>query len=126
MNLTYNVIQDQLRTLAKSTRYQTDYGFAKEGTVQLFENKRLTSIQREFLFLLAHYYNIFIDVATGEVSDKVLENEIRLEAYSIYKNKKFKDQKKKVEKENLINKTKNKKTHNTVTTKTYKFVPPNR
>lgn len=84
---------DHLRTLAKSSYYQTMFTFMKEGPFQLFENVRdLTSLQLEFLVYLSFYHAIQTDIYLGEVDEQVLDNYVYEDAYCTYKNEQRKRQ----------------------------------
>jgi len=78
-----------LRELAKTDYYQSLYNSAKDLGLQIFENKtQLTKIQLWFLSYIAMYSSINLDIATEDVSDKVLDNVIYEDAYLHYKRKK--------------------------------------
>lgn len=84
-----------LRKLAKDSYYQSLYSSAKELGLQLFENNTdLTKIQLWFLSYISMYASINIDIALGEISERVLENEIYEDAYLLYKRRNNKDIKK--------------------------------
>ncbi len=79
---------DILRELAKNDYYQSLYSSAKELGLQLFENTSdLTRIQLWFLSYMSLYSVINMDIALGEISDRVLENVIYEDAYMLYKKK---------------------------------------
>jgi len=80
-----------LRTLAKSSYYQTLYSLSKDLRVKLFVNDYdFTNIQLTFLHYIALYSNVSMDIALGEVDEIVLDNDIYTDAYLMYKNKKDK------------------------------------
>jgi len=80
-----------LRKLAKTPHYQDLYNLCKELKMNFFENNsQLTSIQITFLKYVCFYYSIFMDVSIGDVSERVLEDEIYEDSYALYKNKKDK------------------------------------
>ena len=77
-----------LRTLAKNDYYQSLYSSAKELGLQIFNNQTdLTRIQLWFLSYMSLYAMINMDIALGEVSEKVLEDTIYEDAYMYYKKK---------------------------------------
>jgi ABC-type microcin C transport system permease subunit YejE len=94
-----------LRKLAKTDYYQALYSSAKELGLQIFENNTdLTKIQLWFLSYMGMYSSINMDIAIGEISERVLENEIYEDAYLIYKKKQFsKDMKNKFQKTEVPN-----------------------
>lgn len=104
-----------LKKLAKSDYYQSLYNCAKEINVQLFKNVYdFSRLQLMFVSYLAYYSNIFMDIAIGDCSDRVLDNEIYEEAYSYYRRESLgKEAKKKF---NSIKLPKQKKDDNTVIT----------
>ena len=77
---------DVLRDLAKEDYYQSLYASAKELGLQLFENKTdLTRIQLWFISYMSIYSVINMDIALGEITERVLDNVIYEDAYLIYK-----------------------------------------
>ena len=100
-----------LRKLAKSDYYQSLYSSAKELGFQIFDNNTdLTKIQLWFLSFMGMYNSINLDIAMGEVSERVLENETYEDAYLVYKKKQFSidmknSQKQKIESQNSIPKS---------------------
>ena len=79
---------DTLRDLAKEDYYQSLYSSAKDLGLQLFENRTdLTRIQLWFISFMSIYSVINMDIALGEVSERVLENTIYEDAYLMYKKK---------------------------------------
>lgn len=89
-----------LRRLARSRRWQTLYTQAKEiGGIRLFENTtNFTPIQVLFLELLQIYHVLYTDLALKEefISEEVIKDWIRADAYLYYrKQKKKKDDKSK-------------------------------
>lgn len=79
-----------LRKLAKSSYYQTLFSFWKEGSnLRLFCNDMdLSYIQLLFLKYLNFYGSLYLDVAMGDIDDKIFENEIYEDSYVMYRNKK--------------------------------------
>lgn len=85
-------ISSNIRTLAKSNKYQTIYSHTKECGMPLFENNGdYNSSQIIFLRYLNFYYNIYTDIAMEYVIEKVLEDEIYEDAYWYYKRTKKTD-----------------------------------
>ena len=77
---------DTLRELAKEDYYQSLYSSCKELGLQLFENNTdLTRIQLWFISFMSIYSVINMDIALGEITDRVLENVIYEDAYLVYK-----------------------------------------
>ena len=81
-----------LRKLARSHQWQSLYVRCKDlGTLKLFGNDYdLSEIQRHFLMWLEIYNSLYMDLHTEEdfISEKVIEDDIRCEAYLLYKSKK--------------------------------------
>ena len=90
-----------LRKLAKSIKFQTVYRRAKESQmVKIFSNNfDLSKIQEWFLYYLEVYNMLYQDLANKEpyISEEVINNDIRCDAYLFMKSKKkdTKDSKKK-------------------------------
>ena len=82
-------IRSNIRELSNSDYYQTLFAYLKDGMpVKIFNNDiDFTNLQIMFLKYLNFYSAINMDIALGEVSDKVLEDEIFSDAYMMYKNK---------------------------------------
>jgi hypothetical protein len=96
-------IVDVIRGLAKTNKYQTLYCFAKEGSLTLFKNQfDYTNIQVIFLNYLNYYFNLYTDIAMGDIDDKVLEDFLYEDSWIYYKRKKR-------EEENLKNKKESRK-----------------
>ena len=91
-----------LRKLARSHQWQSLYVRCKDiGTLKLFTNDSdLSETQRHFLMWLEVYNSLYMDLRMEEdfISNDVIEDDIRCEAYLLYKSKK-RDTKKE-EKEN--------------------------
>ena len=87
-------MQDPIRKLARSVYWQNCYSNAKSlGFISLFNNnKNLTKIQILFLHWLNIYNSLFQDLANEEdyLSEAVIEDEIRADAY-LYWRRKAKD-----------------------------------
>jgi hypothetical protein len=76
-----------VRELAKGDDYQNIYILSKDmGSIKIFENCRdFTYIQNVFLRYLNFYYNLYSDIAMGEVGEIVLENNLYSDAYVMWK-----------------------------------------
>lgn len=83
-------IGSYIRKLAKSIRSQNLFASAKDvGGLQLFlNNTDLSKLQQEYLSYLYFYYNLYQDIYSKKVTEKVLNNEIYEDAYAYYKDKK--------------------------------------
>ena len=78
----------QVRALAKTSYWQTVYSSSKELGFQLFDNKnKFSDLQLLFLNYLGFYATINMDIALGDVTDIVLEDELYEDAYITYKQK---------------------------------------
>lgn len=85
-----------IRKLAKSNYYQSLFSYSKENGVKLFKNDmELTEIQIMFLRYLSFYSSIFMDLALGDIDNRVLENDIYEDAYVMYRNKNMTNKEKK-------------------------------
>ena len=86
-----------LRRLAKSPKYQFLFAKAKElGNIRLFENlSDLTPIQIRFLQWLTIYNSLYQDLSNKEdyISEEVIQDDLRTDAYILYKNTKTKEPK---------------------------------
>jgi len=83
-----------LRTLARLGYWQSLYSRAKELKLKLFENESdFTKIQILFLQYLEIYNQLYIDLSLGEeyIDEKVIEDELRADAYLLYKRKQRKN-----------------------------------
>jgi hypothetical protein len=77
-----------LRIIAKSDYYQSMYVTAKDLGLHIFQNTTdLTKVQLWLLSYMSMYATINMDIAMGEVSERVLDNEIYEDAYMTYKKK---------------------------------------
>ena len=84
-----------IRTIAKDSYWQSLYTLAKEFHTNLLENSRdYTPIQFTFISYLEFYSSLNMDVAMGEVTDIVFEDELYEDGYAMYRNKSRKDKKK--------------------------------
>ena len=95
-----------LKNLAKSDKYQILYNRAKDlGTISLFKNQfDFTKIQIFFLYYLELYASLYRDLSSHEpyISQEVIDDDIRCEAYvfwrSVKKYQEEKDKSKKIKK----------------------------
>jgi len=77
-----------IRKLAKSSYWQTIYSYAKELHFPIFNNSRdFTEVQILMLNYISFYNALNLDIAIGDVTDIVLENELYEEAYMYFKQK---------------------------------------
>ncbi len=87
-----------LQKLARSNRWQILYNRAKElGTLRLFKNDTdLTKIQIWMLHFLEMYTSLYTDLAMNEdyIDESVIEDDIRTEAYLLYRKQKNKKENK--------------------------------
>lgn len=90
-------IEDSLRRLARSSHWITLYNRSKEiGSIKLFNNDSdYSSLQVNFLRWLELMSGLYMDIALGEefISEQVIEDEIRTNAYLFYKSKKREEEK---------------------------------
>ena len=88
-----------LKKLARSNKWQVLYNRAKElGTLRLFKNDiDLTKIQIWMLYFLEMYSSLYTDLAMNEdyISEDVIEDDLRCEAYLLYRKEKSKKDKSK-------------------------------
>lgn len=88
-----------LKKIARSNRWQVLYSQAKElGTLRLFENDiDLTKIQIWMLHFLGMYSSLYTDLAMNEdyIDEGVIEDDLRCEAYLLYRKEKNKNENKK-------------------------------
>ncbi|MHA1437988.1 MAG: hypothetical protein ACTSPD_10460 [Promethearchaeota archaeon] len=86
-----------LRTLARSNKWQTIYARAKDLNINLFNNVAdFTAIQIEFMYWLELYHTLYTDLGMNEplISNDVIEDDIRTDAYLLYRSRiKFKKDK---------------------------------
>ena len=88
-----------LQTLARSNNAQIMYHRAKElGTLRLFNNDTdLSQIQITYLYYLELFSMLYTDLQMEEpyISEQIIEDPIRVEAYLLYRriNRKNKNQK---------------------------------
>jgi len=87
-----------LKKLARSNKWQVLYNRAKElGTLRLFKNDMdLTKIQIWILYFLEMYSSLYTDLAMNEdfIDEDVIEDDLRCEAYLLYRKEKSKKENK--------------------------------
>lgn len=87
-----------LQKLSRSNKWQILYNRAKElGTLRLFKNDiDLTKIQIWMLYFLEMYSSLYTDLAMNEdyISEDVIEDDLRCEAYLLYRKEKSKKENK--------------------------------
>lgn len=99
-------ITKSLKELAKNNYYQTIYNQAKEMKLKIFKNDYdFTLLQARFLGFLSFYSGLNLDYALGYVDKLVFKNEIYEDAYTVYKNKKSKEQQKETDNFSKTNST---------------------
>lgn len=80
-----------LRRIARSVKYQNLYTRAKElNHIRLFENDTdFSYLQSLFLYYLELYHSLYTALAQGEpnLSEEVLTDDIRTDAYLLWRNK---------------------------------------
>lgn len=85
-----------LKKLAKTQYFQALIS-NKELGLKLFKNDYdLSPLQIHFLGLVNKYNSIYTDIALGDVSPLVMEDEIFVDAYLHYKDHKYSEDKKKL------------------------------
>ena len=96
--------ENPIRKLARSDYWQSLYARAKEiSTIGLFKNRRdFSDVQVNFLNWLEIYSSLYGDLYTKEqyISEKVINDEIRCDAYLLYRRKKRDKEKKEQNKSN--------------------------
>lgn len=81
-------VDELLRQLAKSNKYQTLFAFSKESGFPFFRNNSdYTDLQISFLNFLGVYYNLTSEIAMDNVDRIVLTDRIYEDAYMYWKNK---------------------------------------
>ena len=87
-----------LKKLTRSNKWQFLYNRAKElGTLRLFKNDTdLTKIQIWMLYFLEMYSSLYSDLSMNEdyISEEVIEDDLRCEAYLLYRRTKNKKENK--------------------------------
>lgn len=89
----FETVDNQLRKLARTSYWQNLYSASKDcANMQLFENvSNFSGLQVRFLHWLSVYSLLFEELYKQEddlLSEKVIENDIRCDAYLVYRNKK--------------------------------------
>lgn len=112
-------IETKLRKLARSSYWQNLYKASKENSgIHLFENiNNFTYLQIRFLYWLAIYDILYDELARQEsdfLTENVIENDERTDAYLAYRHQKTKYEWKKYRQEEKARKMKDKhpKKHN--------------
>ena len=87
-NNSSNRVMSRVRELSKTSYWQTIYSTSKELGMKIFHNNYdFSELQILFLNYLGFYHAINMDIALGDVTNIVLENEIYEDSYIFYKNK---------------------------------------
>lgn len=87
-NQSGDLLIQRVRSLAKTSYWQTLYSCAKELKFRLFLNDiDFSELQLLFLNYLGFYGALNMDIAIGDVPEIVLKDEIYEDAYMYYKNK---------------------------------------
>ena len=86
-------IDKKLRRLAKDSYYQNIYNAFKSGShIQIFENvSNFSGIQVRFLYWLSVYSMLFEEILKHEdklLNEEVIDDDDRMDAYLVYRNKK--------------------------------------
>jgi hypothetical protein len=85
-------IENHIRNLAKSSFWQSMYSASKENGVKLFDNNtNLSALQVRFLYWLGLYSTLYTELVTKEdkyLTEKVLMDDVRTDAYLIHRHKK--------------------------------------
>ena len=86
-----------LKKIARSNRWQVLYNRAKDlGTLRLFRNDMdLTKVQVWMLYLLEMFSSLYADLSMNEeyISEEVIKDDLRCEAYLLYRREKNKKDK---------------------------------
>ena len=95
-----------LQTLARSNTAQTIYRHTKEiGSLRLFNNDTdLSHLQILYLYYLSLYESLYTDLSMGEefISEQVIEDDLRVEAYLLYRKVNRKNKQKPNNKKSVI------------------------
>lgn len=86
-------VDSQLRKMAKSSYWQNIYKSCKDCTgIHLFNNNwNFSGLQSRFLYWLSTYDMLYTELSTFEddlLTENVLKDDIRTDAYLIHRNKK--------------------------------------
>lgn len=103
--------EEQIRKLARSSYYQTIYRTSKEcGGIKLFLNENnFSSLQVDFMHWISIYYMLYEELAKHEdiyLTENVIQNDERCNAYLVYRNKKQEHLWKKYRQEERLNELK--------------------
>jgi hypothetical protein len=98
-------IEQNIRALARTSHWQNLYKSAKEiPNFNFFENKdNLSAIQASFLFWLRLYSSLYEELFNDEspyLTEKVIEDDNRCDAYVYYRNKQYKKKMREMKTEN--------------------------
>ena len=85
-------MEDKLRRLARSTYYQNLYNSSKENSgIHLFQNiQNFSGLQVRFLYWLKVYDMLYTELQTMEndlLTEKVIQDELRCDAYLIWRSR---------------------------------------
>ena len=98
-----------LRKLARSDKWQALYARAKDlSCIKLFRNNEdFTKLQIWFLYYLEMYQSLYIDLNSGEkmINEEIIKDDIRADAYLLYKNEERKKRNRGEDIEKLQNKS---------------------
>ena len=99
-------IEAYLRKLACTSYYQLLYRNAKDIHIPMFDNKKdLSGIQLIFLYWLNLYSQLYEILGTDEfLSEKIIEDSIRLDAYLYLKKNEKEKERKEMTKQKIKNK----------------------
>ena len=87
-NCSGDILIRGIRKLAKSSYWQTVFSYAKELHFPMFNNVMdFSDLQILLLNYISFYSSLNLDVAIGDVTDIVFENELYEDAYMHYKQK---------------------------------------
>ena len=83
----FTEVDHTIRALAKTDYWQGLYAQSKEVSgIQLFQNQsNFTTYQMSFLANLSFYSGLYMDIAMGEVSNLVTDNELYEDCYWYFK-----------------------------------------
>lgn len=103
------VLDDYIRKLARSNYWQSLYNNSKECSgIRLFKNEyNFTGIQTQFLYWLQTYNMLYSELSQLEdkyLTESVINNNIRCDAYLYYRYKKIKAEWKKLRREQRLDK----------------------
>lgn len=101
-------IEKEIRKLARSNHWQTIYNANKDcANINLFENKNnISDPQAQFLQWLSIYNMLYIELAQREsvfLTENVIKNDYRCNAYLYYRKKKIENEWLKHQKDKKVN-----------------------